>query len=231
MTRPDGLRHTESRRATEHAWGRTVRRTLGVLLLGLAYAPLYRLMDTSSEAPRREVSVEVAELTLELAWWGTVVTLLLAWILTRFLPARRVRSLGRHFMRWLTKPPLAIYSLAMALLTGTLTVLTSRFLYLGFFTNVDEIASMLHARYLANGLLAGPIGGAPEAWLIPNTLMVAEGWVSHFPPTHLFAMAGFTRMGIPMLLGPLSAAALSGLVALSLPRLLPERVGLTRLCA
>jgi hypothetical protein len=25
--------------------------------------------------------------------------------------------------------------------------------------------------------------------LIPNTLMVAEGWVSHFPPGHLFAMA------------------------------------------
>jgi len=188
-------------------------------------------MDTSSEAPHREVSVEVAELTLELAWWGTVVTLLLAWILTRFLPAQRVRSLGRHFMRWLAKPPLALYSLAMALLTGTLTVLTSRFLYLGFFTNVDEIASMLHARYLANGLLAGPIGAAPEAWLIPNTLMVAEGWVSHFPPTHLFAMAGFTWIGIPTLLGPLSAAALSGLVALSLPRLLPERVGLTRLCA
>ena len=175
--------------------------------------------------------MEVAELTLELAWWGTVVTLLLALVLARLFSGHRVRTLGRLFMRLLTQPPLALYSLAMALLTGTLTVITSRFLYLGFFTNVDEIASTLHARYLANGLMAGPISAAPEAWLIPNTLMVQEGWVSHFPPIHLLAMAGLTRIGIPMLLGPLSAAALSGLIALSLPRLLPGRTGVTRLCA
>ena len=201
------------------------------MLLVLAYAPLYRLMDTSSEAPHREVSVEVAELTLQLAMWGTVVTLLLAWILARLFSGHLVRNFGRLVMRLLTQPPLAVYSLAMALLTGTLTIVTSRFLYLGFFTNVDEIASTLHARYLASGLMAGPTSAAPEAWLIPNTLMVQEGWVSHFPPIHLLAMAGLARIGTPMLLGPLSAAALSGLIALSLPRLLPKRTGVTRLCA
>jgi hypothetical protein len=110
-------------------------------------------------------------------------------------------------------------------------LLTGRVLYRGFFTNVDEIASTIHARYLANGLLAGPIGNAPEAWLIPNTLMVSEGWVSHFPPTNLFAMAALIRLGVPTLLGPIFAGALAGLLALSLPRLLPEHPGPARVAA
>ena len=51
-------------------------------------------MDTSVDAPHRRVSVEVAEVTLQLAWWGTIVTLLLAWLFTRILPSSPIRELG-----------------------------------------------------------------------------------------------------------------------------------------
>jgi hypothetical protein len=59
------------------AWARRSRQALGAVLIVLAFVPIYRLMDTSLDAPHRRVSVEVAEVTLQLAWWGTIVTLLL----------------------------------------------------------------------------------------------------------------------------------------------------------
>ena len=210
---------------------RRSRQTLGAALIVLAFVPIYRLMDTSVDAPHRRVSVEVAEVTLQLAWWGTIVTLLLAWLLARILPISPIREIGRALVKWLSKPSAAIYAITLSGLSFGLSVLTGRFLYQGFFTNVDEIASTIHARYLANGLLAGPIADAPEAWLIPNTLLVSEGWVSHFPPAHLFAMAALIRVGTPMLLGPIFAGALAGLLALSLPRLLPEHTGPARVAA
>ena len=212
-------------------WARRSRQVLGAVLIVLAFVPIYRLMDTSGDAPHRRVSVEVAEVTLQLAWWGTIVTLLLALLFAWILPCGAVRKMGRVFVTWLSKPSAAIYALILSGLSFGLSVLTGRFLYQGFFTNVDEIASTLHARYLANGLLAGPIADTPEAWLIPNTLMVAEGWVSHFPPAHLLFMAALIRVGVPMLLGPISAGVLAGLVALSLPRLLPENPGPARVAA
>jgi hypothetical protein len=67
----------------------------------LAFVPIYRLMDTSADAPHRRVSVEVAEVTLQLAWWGTFVTLLLAWLLARLLPSRPIREAGRVVATWL----------------------------------------------------------------------------------------------------------------------------------
>ena len=212
-------------------WGRGPRQALGAALIVLAFVPIYRLMDTSSDAPHREVSVDVAEVTLQLAWWGTIVTVLLAWLCARLLPATRIRRMGSAFVALLSKPSTSLYAVATAGIACGLSVLTGRFLYEGFFTNVDEIASTIHARYLASGLLGGPIADAPEAWLIPNTLMVAEGWVSHFPPVHLLAMAVMIRAGIPMLLGPLFAGGLAGLLALSLPRLLPEHPGPARIAA
>ena len=212
-------------------WALRFRQGLGAILIVLAFVPVYRLMDTSADAPHREVSVGVAEVTLQLAWWGTILTVLLAWLGSKILPTAPVRRTGRAFATWLSKSPTPIYAAALAGISFGLSVLTARFLYQGFFTNVDEIASSIHARYLASGLLGGPIAEAPEAWLIPNTLMVAEGWVSHFPPVHLLAMAVMIRLGIPTLLGPLFAGVLAGLLALSLPRLLPEHPGSARVAA
>jgi len=188
-------------------------------------------MDTSAEAPHREVSVEVAEVTLELAWWGTLVALMLTWLLARLFSSQLPRWVGDLLLAWIDRPSSGVFAATLASVSGVLALVVGWGLYRGFFTNVDEIASAIQARYLASAMLGGPIFEAPDAWLIPNTLMVADGWVSHFPPMHLFAMAAFTRLGMPMLVGPAFAAALAGLVALSLPRLLPDQRGLVRLAA
>ena len=82
------------RAAPVRVWVRRSRQALGALLMVLTFVPLYRLMDTSADAPHRRVSVQVAEVTLQLAGWGTLVTLLLASPPPRPLPSRPVRSAG-----------------------------------------------------------------------------------------------------------------------------------------
>lgn len=79
---------------------RRLRQALGAVFSVLAFVPIYRLMDTSIDAPHREVSVEVAEVTLQLAWWGTLVTVLLAWLFAKVLPGTRRREgrLREEFM-------------------------------------------------------------------------------------------------------------------------------------
>jgi hypothetical protein len=227
MTAP-GTDHTVSGRS---AVSRRGAQLLGAALLALAFAPLYRAMDTAGDAPHREVSVEVAESVLQLAWWGTVVTVLLGAVLAVLVPADRVRALGGAVAARLERIPAGLYALALAALSTGLAGLVALVLFRSFFTNVDEIATTLHARYLAQGLLAGPTHGMAEVWLIPNTLVVPAGWVSQYPPTHLMALAGARMVGIPELLGPLAFGLMVGLIALSLVRLLPDRSGVARISA
>jgi len=191
------------------------------VLLAFAYAPLFRVLDTAAEAPFRQASVEIAEVTLELAWWGTAVTVLLSVLLARLWPAggRRVLStLGRA----LARPGPRAFALAAGALALTLAFAAWALLYDGLYTNVDEIASAIHARALAGGRLGLPLPAPAEFWLIPNTLVVAEGWVSQYPPTHLLFMALFHVLGAPGLVGPALFGGGVWLLALALPRLLPD---------
>jgi len=204
---------------------------LGATLLVLAFAPLFRLMDPSVEEPFREASIEIAEVTLELAWWGTLATLLLAWILARLFPAHGLRGAVAKMIHWLGAPPIWTYATALGALTTGLAALVSILLYEGFFTNVDEIAYTVQARYLARGLLAGPTFSAPEFWVIPNTLVVPKGWVAQYPPTHTVAMAAAHALGHPGILGPISLGILVAFVTLSLGLLVPERPGAARAAA
>jgi 4-amino-4-deoxy-L-arabinose transferase-like glycosyltransferase len=206
-------------------------RLLGVALLVFAYAPLHRLMDTSGEARYREIAVSVADSALAFGIWGSVLTVLCALVLAVLMPTQRLRSAVSHIASRLESVPLGAYALGLAAVAAALATVVLRYLYLGLLTNVDEMASTLHARYLAEGMLGGPMLGLAEFWLIPNTLMVADGLVSQYPPTHLLAMAGAHVLGAPLFVGPVFFAATVALVTLSLPRLLPERSGAARVAA
>ncbi|MEE8146966.1 MAG: hypothetical protein V3T24_05135 [Longimicrobiales bacterium] len=207
------------------------RRLLGASLLALAFLPIFRVLDTTGEAPFRQASVEIAEVTVQLAWWGTLSAVLVGALLATLFKGGVAQRLCARAGALLSAPRLPSFALAVAILAGALALVTWRYLYLGFFTNVDEIASSLQARYMAAGSLAGSLPVLPEAWLIPNTLMVDEGWVSQYPPTHLALLALFVRLGLPWMVGPISVGAMAGLVALSLPRLLPDRTATTRAAA
>ncbi len=204
-----------------------LERGLGAALLIFGLFPIYRALDTSGDAPFRQASVEIAAATLQLAWWGSFFVFLLAVLLAFFFSDAAVRF-GRALGGQLCRPRLSIFAASVGLLALGLSFGVGEFLYQGLYTNMDEIASAIQARYLALGRLAGPDLAFPEAWLVTNTLMVEEGWVSQYPPSHLAIMALFFRLGIPRLTGPVLMGLMAWLLALSFPRLLPRHQGVAR---
>jgi len=166
--------------------------------------------------------VEVAETTLHYAWWGSLLVVLVAFVLAVLASDGAIRA-GRAIGDRLLRPRQALFAAGVGLLAFLLAAAVGAFLYHGMYTNMDEIASAIQARYMAGGHLTGPRLLLPEGWLVTNTLMVNEGWVSQYPPSHLGIMALFIRMGIPGLVGPALMGIMVWLLALSFPRLLPDR--------
>jgi len=207
-----------------------LERGLGASLLILGLFPIYRALDTSGDAPFRTASVEIAEVTLQLAWWGSLFVFLVAVLLALFFSDGLVRF-GKALGEQLCRPGLSLFAASVGFLALVLSYGVGEFLYQGLYTNMDEIASAIQARYMASGRIAGPHLTFPEAWLVTNTLMVDEGWVSQYPPSHLGIMALFFRLGIPRLTGPVLMGLMTWLLALSFPRLLTKQQGVARVAA
>ncbi|MBT8397495.1 MAG: hypothetical protein KJN92_11035, partial [Gemmatimonadetes bacterium] len=209
---------------------RPLERGLGAALLIFGLLPVYRALDTSGDAPFRQASVQVAETTLQYAWWGSFFVVLMAVLLAFFFSDALIR-LARNMVRGLCRPGLPLFAALVGLLAFALALGVAELLYQGLYKNMDEIASAVHARYMASGQLAGPSLAFPEGWLVTNTLMVQEGWVSQYPPSHLAIMAIFFRLGISTLTGPVLMGVMAWLLALSFPRLLPQHEGTARVGA
>jgi len=192
--------------------------------------PVFRVLDVGGEAPFRQAYLRMAESTIQLAWWGSFLVLLLAGLLTVLWGGGGVRT-GRVASEWVQKPSLPVFSAAVGVLAFALALGVGDLLYQGLYTNLDEMASAIQARYLAAGRLTGPSLAYPEGWLITNTLMVGKGWVSQYPPAHLVGMAAFFRLGVPGLAGPMLTGLTAWFLALSFPRLLPDSPGAARIGA
>jgi hypothetical protein len=200
-----------------------VRRSIGAALIVFSLVPIYRILEVSDDTPHRLASVELAEATLEYVLWGLFVAVLTGTVLAFVVPPKRVSPLlHRAGARLLT---LGRGSWALLLAAGGAlgALAVNRFVYHGYYTNVDEIASAIQARYFAEGALAGKLPVGVEGWLIPNMLSVDAGWVSQFPPSHLALVALGYAAGAPWLVGPLLFGLLVGTSALVFPRLLPDR--------
>jgi len=205
-------------------------RVLGAALVTVAVVPLFRAMPVDRGAPVRAAVLTQASFTFQYALWGTFIVLVAAYLLARVAPDLP-RAVGVRVGGWLTRPGAASFAAVAGTLAFAAALAVSRILHDGLFTNVDEMASLIHARYLATGVLAGPLPMVPEAWLIPNTLMVEGGWVSQYPPSHLAVMAAFVAVGAPTLVGPVLLGGMAALTALSLERLLGGRLAEARVAA
>jgi hypothetical protein len=208
-----------------------LRRITGAAVVGLSVLPVFRLLDREAVAPSRQVSIDVAQATLNLVAWGAASALLLGLALAIFLPTTRVRNALHSAGDRLLDVSLGTFAAVLASTSTALAIAVERMLYMGFFTNVDEMASVIQARYMAAGALVGSLPGLPEAWLIPNMLMVDIGWVSQFPPSHLLAMALAIKVGLLRYMGPLLLGAFVGLTTLVLPRVLVDNPRTARLAS
>jgi len=210
---------------------RLVRRIAGGILFLLATAPFYRLLPLRETGLAGEGTAALSDITAGVIWSGALLVLIPAILLAR-LVRPELLNLGLERIGALVQAPrIGAFAAGLALLTGAATLGFSALVLEGKPNLIDAMAQLVHARYLAEGMLAGPVLAEGEFWLLQNSLNTAHGWVSQYPPGHLLLLAAGFRWGAVWAVGPALAAATVFFTALAAERLLPEDRGVARLGA
>jgi hypothetical protein len=196
-----------------------LHRVLGIGLLVLAYAPVYRLLDPAVSGPAGAATRSTADVAWSTGLLGTLIVVGLAFAATRLTPVGWLREKGMPLIRPLEGPSSAVFATA----TGLVAFCLSGSIAAGVFgtlpTSVDEMVQLLHAQALAAGRLALPTQGNEAAWAVQNGVFVPEGWVSIYPPLHTALLAIGLRLGAAWLVGPVLIGIATGLVTASLESL------------
>jgi hypothetical protein len=204
-----------------------LRRAFGLALAVLAVLPVYRLLDHPDTGLAGSSTVTQIDIYHELLLAGLLLLLMLFVMGARFVPAsleRRLAALGG----WLASLPLLPFAAVLSLMSLALgSVFVLRVLE-GLPNLIDAHAQLLHARFWAEGRLAGPTTDDGGFWAIQNALFTERGWVSQYPPGHVAVLAAFMRLGVPWLAGPLLMGITVFFGALLIERLLPGRAAVAR---
>jgi hypothetical protein len=137
----------------------------------------------------------------------------------------RLRALAGSVAARASLTRFALLAGALAAVLGTLFVLL---VLKGQANLIDGFAQLLHARFLADGRLAGPAD--PDAFrALQNAVHTDNGWVSQYPPGHVLVLAIFMRLGAAWAAGPFMLAMAVIFTTLAAARLLPGRAGTVRL--
>lgn len=228
--------------------GLTLQRFAGAAIALLTVLPLYQLIRVDRSGPWGESTVAEAARGFDVSLWGSVLVIGVAvvvgiWSRRRAKggadsvePNSREADAGsdttddtggpealRGAAAFVARLPIVPFAIACGVVATSLAALIAHRVFLRLLTNVDEMTSIIHARYLAAGMWGGPVEGAAEAWLLPNMLVVDKGWISQYPPGHLLLMAAFERLGAPWLLGPVLLGLMVTFACLATHRLLHSR--------
>jgi hypothetical protein len=111
------------------------------------------------------------------------------------------------------------------------TLAFSHFALAGNPTLIDAMVQMLQARFVAAGHLSGPADRFTEFWQLQNSLITPNGWVSQYPPGHVFLLALGFLLHVPILVGPVLVGVTVLFTALSAQRLLRDDPAVARLGA
>ena len=216
----------------ENPEGRTrplwVVRVLGALILLLTLTPLHWILHRPGTGRFGESAFLRNASNLEMAWWGIFITVGLAVVLTILLPPLRIRRLLLRLGRIVSNPTLPRFAFAMGGVSTALALLAGRGLFRGFPTLVDGMVARLQGRMMARGLLSLELPDPMAAWLIPNTVLTPQGWVSQYPPLPGALLAIGEALGLPWLIHPLLLGTTVALTTLLAGRLLREDDALAR---
>lgn len=207
------------RRGLTHA---PVRRAIGLLLVALSVLPLYRLLDPALTGTAGDHTLTQVRTAAALLWSGAALALIpfvLGLRLGADYPIERwLRALGRR----ISSPSTVAFASCLALLSTAAAVVFGLVVLEGRPNLIDAMAQLVHARYLAEGLGAGPTELA-EFFTFPNTVLTGRGWLSQYPPGHIAALAVGIRLGVPWLVGPVLLGVALFFTTLVAERAVPER--------
>jgi hypothetical protein len=196
----------------------------------LSVLPVYRLLDPERTGLAGSFTRAFLDVQFGTVWLGLLLLLPLFLVGARYLPAsvepaalRAADRLGR--VRALPFAALLAVAAAVAAALFSLLVLG------GAPNHIDSLAQLLHARFWAEGRLAGPADDGGGFWLIQNSLFTERGWVSQYPPGHVLVLAAFLLAGVPWAAGPAMVGVTVLFATLIADRLLPDRPATARAAA
>jgi hypothetical protein len=208
---------------------RVVRAAGGAALALLALLPVYRFLNVPGTGLAGAATVELASTYAGLATAGLAALGVILVIAGRAVPFEAVAGAWNRLSTWLCRPTPTRFGAVLAVIAGTCAALFNLFILEQQPNLIDAMSQLLHARYLAEGMLAGPASPFGAFWHIQQTLVTEAGWVSQYPPLHVLLLAAGFAAGVPWLVGPLMLAAAIFLTALAVDRLLPARRAEARL--
>jgi len=163
--------------------------------------------------------------------FGTLIVILVALVLARLIDPDKIEKWCTSLGRRLTAIPSTRFAWGLALLSAALTLAFSQFLLAGKPTLIDAMVQAVQARFVAAGHLGGPADRFTEFWQLQNSLFTPNGWVSQYPPGHVFLLALGFLLGVPVLVGPALVGVTVLFTALSAQRLLRDDPAVARLGA
>jgi hypothetical protein len=212
-------------------WFINALRVAGLLLVILVLFPLYRQLDvTETDLVLRSILTS-AELARTMLVFGTLIVLLVAFVLARLLDPEKIEEWCSVAGRWLASIPSTAFVLGLAIVSALATLAFSYFVLAGKPTLIDAMVQMLQARFVAAGQLAGPANQFTEFWQLQNSLVTPNGWVSQYPPGYICLLALGFLLHVPILVGPALVGVTVLFTALSAQRLLRDNLIVARLGA
>jgi hypothetical protein len=206
------------------------RRAVGGALVVLVVIPFWRLLSSSSAPVARE-AIRLTDFYSNMMVQGTGVVLVLAAVIALLASPdafeRLMRKVGTQLCSWGG----VRYALVLAVVSGALTCALSWYVWSAKPVLIDALAQFVHARFLAEWLLAAPAGLPYEFWVVSNTFVTDQGWLSQYPPGHIVALAFGFVVGAVWLICPLLMAVTTAFTSLAAERLFPEDRAVARLGA
>jgi hypothetical protein len=194
-------------------------RFLGALLLVLTLAPIYRLAASAGSDRIASDAVQAADTARTLGLLGTLITLTLGVLASRFVDPVRVEQTMARIGRGLTSIPIGWFAAVLALVAAVITAVFSTTVLHGKPNLIDAMVQLAQARFVAAGHLGAPADSLTEFWHLPNSTVTQNGWVSQYPPGYIVLLGLGMRLGIVSLIGPLLAGVTVFFSALAAERL------------
>ncbi len=208
-----------------------VLRCTGAILVIFVLFPLYRQLDAVEGGLVLQSMLIYAELARTMLLFGSLIVILVALVLARLLDPDQIEEWCTTAGRRLTAIPSARFIWGLALFAAGLTLAFSYFVLAGKPTIIDAMVQMLQARFVAAGQLGGPADQFTEFWQLQNSLITPNGWVSQYPPGHVFLLALGFMLHVPLLVGPALVGVTVVFTTLTAQRLLRDDPAVARLGA
>ena len=205
-------------------------RLLAAVLAILGVAPLWRLLANSSTGLAGAATANEASAHSAVLWSGLLICAAPGLLAAVLLDGATLDAFAARVLAPLRKPTKLAFALVLSAVAAATAALIAYGVMGGTPTLIDSFAQLLHARYLAEGMVAGPVGPNSEFWHIQQTLLTPNGWVSQYPPGHVLLLALGMKLGLVALIGPLCWGVAVFFTTLTLHQLV-EDVVIARLAA